>query len=279
MWNILLLLFLLIVISIVLILIIGTISFNMRVKKEVKSLIKDISDAESEIISADDIKHLPEPVQRYLNYAQVPGKKKIKFARLKQEGSIRTSVDQKWIPFKAKEYYSAKPPSFIWTVTIKSIVRGRDIYSNGKGNMLIKLFSLFPIVDAKSKEIDQGSFIRYFNELVFFPTAFLDENITWEELDENSCIGTMTDHDLTVSAVFYFSESGEITHFVCHDRYRTVGKHYIKEKWTTPFRNYKEMNGFKVPTEGEAIWNLSSGDFTYIKLRITDIDYDSFSIY
>ena len=105
--------------SIVLILIIGTISFNMRVKKEVKSLIKNIPDTESDTISDKDIKHLPEPMQRYLKFAQVPGKKKIKFARLKQEGSIRTSEEQKWISFKAKEYYSAEPPSFIWSVMFR----------------------------------------------------------------------------------------------------------------------------------------------------------------
>jgi len=39
------------------------------------------------------------------------------------------------------------------------------------------------------------------------------------------------------------------------------------------------VNGFKIPTEGEATWNLETGDFTYVTLEITDIEYNTIERY
>jgi hypothetical protein len=30
-----------------------------------------------------------------------------------------------------------------------------------------------------------------------------------------------------------------------------------------------------IPTKGEAIWKLNSGDFSYIRAEITDIEYNN----
>jgi hypothetical protein len=35
-----------------------------------------------------------------------------------------------------------------------------------------------------------------------------------------------------------------------------------------------EMNGVQIPTTGEATWNLESGDFTYVRIRLNRIEYD-----
>ena len=39
------------------------------------------------------------------------------------------------------------------------------------------------------------------------------------------------------------------------------------------------MSGVNLPTEVEAVWNLESGDFSYAKFRITEIEYNSPSVY
>jgi len=43
--------------------------------------------------------------------------------------------------------------------------------------------------------------------------------------------------------------------------------------WSTPIKEYKEINGIRVSVRGEAAWNLSSGDFCYFGAEITDIEY------
>jgi hypothetical protein len=37
---------------------------------------------------------------------------------------------------------------------------------------------------------------------------------------------------------------------------------------------YGEFEGLKIPVSGTGIWNLPEGDFAYIELEITGIDYD-----
>jgi len=46
-------------------------------------------------------------------------------------------------------------------------------------------------------------------------------------------------------------------------------------RWLPFGSEYKGINGFRIPTRGEAIWNLDSGDFSYIKVEITDIEYNN----
>jgi hypothetical protein len=59
---------------------------------------------------------LPEPVQRYLRYAQVIGKETIRAVRLKQKGFMRLQPGQKWLPMVAEQYFTTNPPrvSLAW---------------------------------------------------------------------------------------------------------------------------------------------------------------------
>jgi len=54
---------------------------------------------------------------------------------------------------------------------------------------------------------------------------------------------------------------------------------YLKEQWGGYYRNYQEIEGMKIPTEGEVEWNLSDKDLQYAKLKITDIQYNITSKY
>ncbi|MBA7623847.1 hypothetical protein ES703_31246 [subsurface metagenome] len=49
---------------------------------------------------------------------------------------------------------------------------------------------------------------------------------------------------------------------------------YFKEKLGGYYRSYQEIEGMKIPTEGEVGWNLSDRDLQYVKLKITDIQYN-----
>jgi hypothetical protein len=41
-------------------------------------------------------------------------------------------------------------------------------------------------------------------------------------------------------------------------------------------RSYRETNGLRIPTEGEAIWHLPEGEFPYIQVSIGEVLYDTF---
>ena len=261
---------------------ISYVTFGRRVTGEVRELFEEAKETGPEVVSEKDLEGLPEPVQKYLRYTQIIGKERIRSVRLKQKGSIRTSQKQGWMPFSAHQYYTTDDPAFVWHANVKlfylPLMKARDRFYKGKGNMLIKLLPFITIADGSGDEMDQGTLLRYLNEMMWFPTAYLDDYIQWEPIDSHSARATITVEGLSASATLYFNEKGEMTDFVA-ERYMSVGDEYSLETWSTPIEEYKEINGIMVPIKGEALWKLSSGDFSYIKLEIIDIEYDYPSAY
>jgi len=261
---------------------ISYIAFERKVDNEVEKLFKKSKEISPEVISEADIEGLPEPVQRYLRYAQVIGKEKIQTVRLKQKGFFRQKEDQGWMPLNAEQYYTTDPPAFIWNGNLRllqlPLIKGRDKFCEGKGNMFIKLLPFIKIADASGYEIDQGTLVRYLNEIMWFPTAYLNDYIEWEPIDSSSAKATISVEGLTASAILYFNEKGEMTNFVA-ERYMTVDDKFSLETWSTPIEKYREVHGIRIPTKGEGVWKLSSGDFSYIRLEIIDIEYNNPSIY
>jgi len=53
-----------------------------------------------------------------------------------------------------------------------------------------------------------------------------------------------------------------------------TGKDATLLPWHTPVTAYGEMDDYRIPVKGSAVWALEDGDFTYIDLEITDIEYN-----
>jgi hypothetical protein len=230
------------------------------------------------VITEENISGLPESVQRYLRYSKVIGHEKINCARLKQQGFIRMNPDAKWMPIEAEEYYTVDPPALLWHCRAKMMplltFEAVDKYVDNTGSMQGKLLSFIKVVDASGIEMDQGAMMRYFNEMFWFPTSYISDNVEWTPKDTNQARGTFSYGGKSVSADFYFDELGRITNFVA-DRYRSVGDGFVLEKWSTPVHSYEEHGGLILPTAGEAVWQLDAGDFSYIRLKISDVEYNN----
>ena len=182
------------------------------------------------------------------------------------------------MPFEAVQYFSANPPGFVWYASIRGIVKGIDRYRSGRGNMLIKLFGLFGMADTRGAEVDQGVLIRYFSEMVWFPTAYLGENVRFEPVDADSFRVVLSDESRTVSAIFEIEEDGSLKRFVA-DRYMDIEGTYHLRKGSIFVDNYQEVDGIRVPFKGRAVWHLDSRDFEYINIEITDIEFNKPSLY
>ena len=147
----------------------------------------------------------------------------------------------------------------------------------GRGNMLIKLLGLFTVGDESGPEMDQGTLVRYLSEIIWFPSAALCDYIHWGPIDINSAKATIEYQGVCGSAVFHFNEKGEITNVVA-DRYMDDDGEYVLREWSTPILEYMEVDGVRVPSKGGAVWHLSSGDFQYIDLEVTHLEYNNLSL-
>lgn len=252
-------------------------------EEEVSKMYKKVGDGSLPVVVEKDIYYLPDPVKRWLRYSEVIGKERVVSVRLKQKGFFKMRIDKDWIPFEAEEYYRVDEPSFLWWAKMKFApflyVTGRDKYYEGKGNMLIKIASLVTAADGKGDEINQGTLLRFLNEIMWFPSAALSNYITWEEVDKNSARATMSYGDVTASAIFFFDEKGAFINMTA-DRYSDIGdSKFSMEKWSTPVAEYGRINNILIPYKGSAIWHYKNGDFEYIRLEVTDIEYNNPSLY
>ena len=221
------------------------------------------------------LRDLPAPVQRYLRHAGVVGQPRVHTVRLKQAGRFRTGPDRAWMDFRAQQYYTVEPPGFLWDATFYiaglPLMRVRDRHLNGAGNIRVTVAGLFTVADAAGKALDQGTMLRFLNEMMWFPSAFLGDNVGFAPVDDQSAKVTFSDHGKRVTATIYFDEEGRLLNFVA-ERYYEAGDRYLP--WSTPMSEYGEFHGRQVPVRGEGVWKLAEGDFAYIDPVISELEYD-----
>ena len=260
----------------------GSSIFKCRIYYEAQKVLVKRSNLERKIITEDDLEGLPEPVNGYLKCMQIVGKEKIRTCRLKQRGQIRTQPNQGWMLFTAEEYFSVEPPGFLWHAKARfallPLLHARDMYTEGKGNMLITFLSMIPVINAYGKELNQGALLRFLGEIIWFPSAFLSDYIEWEAVDSASARATITSGEESASALFRFDKEDEIVELTA-ERYRSTNGNYSLDTWSTLLKDYKEINGIRVPTLVEAMWKIKSGEFRYFKCRLTRIDYNKHHLY
>ncbi|WP_431136844.1 DUF6920 family protein [Psychroserpens mesophilus] len=253
--------------------------FNNMVASESKQLLQNFRINEPAVITEKDIEQLPEIVQKWMINSGVIGKEKIRFARLKQIGNMRIKPDGTWMPFTATQYIDVEKSAFVWSTSVNAMpivsLLGRDKLMNGEGGMLITLAGVIPVVNAsKNKKINQGAMLRCLAEICWYPSAAINNHMSWEYIDNRSAKATLTIDDQIVSGVFTFSEKGQIQTFEANRYYGGETSSEL-EKWVVENRAYKDFNGIIIPSKSDVIWKLSDGDFNWLHLEITDIVYNS----
>jgi len=252
--------------------------FNSLIRQERSEMFQKSSRGEERTLTREDIKDLPVAVQKWLDYSGVIGRPAISNVFLTQELQLKFKPEQEeWSSGDAEQYFTMQPPAFNWSIHTQMnpliSVSGRDRFENGRAEMLIKVFSLVPVVDVKDdKKVDQSALQRYLAEMVWFPSASLSTYLEWEEIDGHSAKATLDYNGTRGSGVFYFDETGQFKKFVAM-RFQDPNDQDPIE-WTVIANKTEERNGIRIPTECEATWNLESGQWTWLKLKIKHIEYD-----
>jgi len=248
----------------------------MGKKEEIANLFNKQDKSRTKAITEDDLKRLPEPVQRYFRYSGVIGMVPVKTVSLKQKGFFRMKEGQKMMPMQAEQYYTTNPPAFLWYGEIRPVpllsIKARDMLFDGKGSMLIKLLGLFKVGEASGIEMDQAALTRYLSEAIWFPSGLLDERVSWTPVDTNSARATLEYAGVKASGIFHFDNKGQLKNFTT-ERYQLEGDRLVLRPWSTPIVAYKEINDLNIPYRGDAVWHLDGREFKYIEVEITELKY------
>jgi hypothetical protein len=249
--------------------------FAGNFREDVKALLSNSTN--NNILTEQHIRDLPEAVKKYIRYTGQLGKNKTSTYKAEFEGEIRASNKKPWMKFKACQYSEATGPTrlFFIKATMKGLpVDGYHRYKNGKATMDIRALSLIKVQFAEGREMDIAETVTHFNDMCLLaPGSLIDTRIRWKELNEKQVGASFTNKGITINATLEFSEKGELINFISDDRYFiTPTKQLQKARWMTPVSDYKEINGVRFPSYGEAVWVLPDGKFTYARMSINNIE-------
>ena len=75
--------------------------------------------------------------------------------------------------------------------------------------MLIKFCSMFTLVNASGRELDQGALLRWLAEAVWFPIGYVGDRIRWESIGFDSARATIVHEGLPVTAIVEIDGEGK----------------------------------------------------------------------
>jgi len=223
---------------------------------------------------------LPSRVREYVAQAMPKGDPSGRVVRLNQVGSMWMSADAEPLQYEAAQWIDVRRPAFVWRADF-SIARVFgiaivDSYVDGRGLLEGRAFGSVPIVKATGAGIDRSEAMRYLAELAWAPSAILNNpSLQWHVLDGERVEVSLDVGSERCSITLHFDSNGDIVR-VEGIRPRRVDDVDIDTAWSGTFTNYQEIDGYRIPTRGEARWELETGTYTYWRGDIVDytvIDY------
>lgn len=254
-------------------------SFGLIYSGKVHSELSRQSTADEEVLKQNDIAHLPDPVRKYVNYSGAIGKSKPQNVRIAFDAEMIRKPGAKPMKVTSEQY------NFYGDFTRLFLMKAREllipfhalhIYCNLEATFQVRVMNLFNVVDVKGEDLTTAETVTLLNDMcIFVPGNLYDKRISWKEIDSLTCGVTIKNGKYKVSATLYFNEKGELINFVSDDRSALQDNGTLrKARWSTPVSDYKEIDGRRIPTYGETIWNYPDGDFTYGTFRLKDIKYN-----
>lgn len=256
----------------------GEWEFHRRFVRQAGELRGMAGAREMPAIAERDLAGVPGPMQRYLRFAGVVGRKPIRFAHYRFEGSLRESGKTAWRPLRGEYFFTTGKPSVCWysKIEISRIrhVATYDYYVGGKGRVVTRAMSVFPLRDASDEERVRAVFLKYISELPVYPTAFLDRSLVkWGKSDASSVEAVIGDGFLSSPARFFFHPDGSIARVEIM-RSAGRGKGAPPEKWSAVYEAYREFGGFRLPTRFGSEWNREKETVPIAKFTTDRIDLE-----
>ncbi|MEO9485218.1 MAG: DUF6544 family protein [Ekhidna sp.] len=233
---------------------------------------------DEELITKEDLEHLPLPVANYLEYVGVIGKPKVKNMKVTFVGKMRKKGGG-WFSFASAQHnVFGDSPARLFFMKAKLTglpAYGYHSYQKGDARMLIKMMSLFPVVDLEGKQLFKAETVTLFNDLCLLaPSALIDKNIEWEAVNDTTAKVKFTNQGVSISASLHFNKVHQLTNFVSDDRYEMSGKEVVQYRFSTPVGKFRKFNGLNLPSYGEAIWHYPEGEYIYGKFNVQEIHYN-----
>ena len=113
--------------------------------------------------------------------------------------------------------------------------------------------------------------MRYLAELAWAPHAMLDNpRLSRREIDATTSKSRPRARPGPARVRLIF-ENGDITRVEADDRPRAAGLRIVPTRWQGRCRDYREVDGYRIPTGAVASWQLEYGLSEYRRSRVTAV--------
>ena len=249
---------------------IGKLVLNWKFKRQSNLLLAHTKDISGKLFHSNQLTGIPAPVQRYFKAVLKNGQPYMSNVSFTHSGQFKTGVDKGWMNITGKHFATMDKPGFIW-MGATSIFTARDMYIEDKGRLVVALFSLFKIVDAKGESYNQGELLRWLGESVLYPTNLLpSERLTWYPIDDQHSKLIFSYNGFSLPFTITFNVAGEITQM---ETKRYMNENNL-ETWVINVADYKNVNEVRIPSRFEVLWRLEKGDFSYAIFIVQQISYN-----
>jgi len=260
-----------------------TIFFNVpgsKTKMEFDVAATDLiaeADHQEDVFMEEDIAGLPAPVQRYFKYCGYIGSQKMSYIKIDYQDVDFVFSEDKPIKIDYTQYDFVNQPNRIAYIDSSMYgvpFEGLDVFLDGTGAMKGVIAKLFVLFNQTGTVMDQSSQVTFLSEILLFPSAALQEYVTWEAIDDLHAKAVMSYYGISVGGIFAFNEAGEMLSFETDDRSAVASDGSSERvKWSVIYDAYKEANGIKRPTVFRAIWHYDDGDLIYFDGKGTITEY------
>jgi hypothetical protein len=183
----------------------------------------------------------------------------------------------RWLAFRATQEARVDAVEFTWRAVFRMApfvtIRVEDWYRDGDGGLEGRLLGLIPIASAGGSETARSEAMRYLAELPWFPHAIpANRAVAWRDAGNGNVEVATAVGEQRASVTWYFGGEGELTAVSAANRPRQEGRRTVERPWRASFGDEGDVGGVRIPREGEVVWELPEGPFTYFRGRITGLE-------
>lgn len=226
------------------------------------------------ILMEADTTHLPSPVQRYIAVTGSIGRPVVSEITMHFDAAMFDAPGAPGMTGPVVQYERFDTPERLFLM--KTRMKGLPVavlhdFNRDHATMKVRLAGLFNVVDIGGPDLTRTETVTILNDLCFYaPSRLIDPRLSWTEMDDTHARVSFTLGSNTVSAELVFNAAGELVDFVSNDRGMLEKDGGLRVlRWTTPLGNYQTFGGWRVASEGDAIWHLPEEPFTYGHLQLT----------
>ena len=175
-----------------------------------------------EILTENDLAHLPLPVRKYIKYSGAIGKSKPQNVHIKFEAKMVSKPGAAAMNATSEQYnfFGSYTRLFLMKASKLFIpFRAFHVYSEQNATFVVRVANLFNVVDVQGKDLTTAETVTLLNDMCIFVTGNLyDKRLSWQEIDSLSSKVTIENGGYKVSATLCFNEQEERINFVSDDR-------------------------------------------------------------